>query len=82
MGVDWCLPLMPYGEATRVHHRRLFHQCLNTKKADKLENFQYTAVHEFLYRLVENPQGFFGHVNLCVVLRQTGRHWFKVQCSL
>jgi hypothetical protein len=68
MGVDWCLPLMTYGDVSRVH-RRLFHQILNTNEAKKLESFQYLVVHEFLYRLSDDPRGFFVHAKLCVVFR-------------
>ena len=66
--VDWSLPLMTYGDASRVH-RRLFHQSLNTNQAKKLESLQHLVTYEFLYRLVEDPRGFFEHVTLWVVLR-------------
>ena len=66
--VDWSLPLMMYGDASRVH-RRLFHQSLNTNQAKKLESLQHLVTYEFLYRLVENPRGFFEHVTLWVMLR-------------
>ena len=75
MGVDWCLPLMAYGDASKVH-QRLFHQSLNTNEAKKLESLQNLAIHEFLYRLVENPRGFFEHVKLWVVLRLGRNHKF------
>lgn len=80
MGVDWCLPLMRYGDVSKVH-RRLFHQFLNTDETEKLENFQYLCIHEFLYRLVESPKDFFGHTNLCVALRLVRDRRFDVHCS-
>lgn len=84
MGVDWCLPLMAFGAVSKVH-RRFFHQFLNTNEAKKLEGFQYLSVHEFLYRLVENPRGFFGHAKLCVALRLAcdpgSRSTFDVRCT-
>lgn len=73
MGVDWCLPLMAYGDVSQAH-RRLFHQFLKTNEVKKLESFQYLAIHEFLYRLAENPRGFFGHTKLYVVLRLVRDH--------
>ena len=66
MGVDWCLPLMSYGDVSKVH-RRLLHQFLNTNEAKKLDKFLYMSIHEFLHRLAEDPKGFFGHVKLCVM---------------
>ncbi|KAF7378306.1 Cytochrome P450 [Mycena sanguinolenta] len=61
MGWDFLIAMMKYGDEWRIH-RRLFNQEFNTVASRKFHGAERIAVHAFLRRLLDNPEGFLEHL--------------------
>ncbi|KXN89187.1 O-methylsterigmatocystin oxidoreductase [Leucoagaricus sp. SymC.cos] len=75
MGWDYNWGLIPYGPLWR-HHRRIFHQYMNSTQLPLYLPTQVKHIRAFLRRVLANPDDFFGHSRHLFAALITDVAWF------
>ena len=65
MGFGWSLGFAPYNEWWK-NSRRLFHKHFQPSTVSQFRPKQTKATHGFLQRLLDSPEHFREHMQLCV----------------